>query len=41
MSSICQTEDSETIILSKNELDNFRTKFPVWKDADKFEIRKN
>lgn len=41
MSSICHAEDSETIILSKNELYNFRTKFPVWKDADKFEIRKN
>ncbi|MDR2953650.1 MAG: amidohydrolase [Prevotella sp.] len=27
-----------TISLSKNELDTFRNKFPVWKDADKFKI---
>lgn len=25
-----------TCILTKSELDNLRTKFPVWKDADKF-----
>ena len=29
----------KTIDISKDELDKFRTKFPVWKDADKFEIR--
>lgn len=29
----------ETVYVSKAELEQFRTKFPVWKDADKFEIK--
>lgn len=41
LSSICHGEDAETIILSKEDLNKFRTKFPVWKDADKFEIKIN
>ena len=32
-------EQTSTISISKIELDHFRTKFPVWKDADKFEIK--
>ncbi len=31
-------ERSESISLSLNELNEFRQKFPVWKDADKFNI---
>ncbi|MDH6355588.1 omega-amidase [Dysgonomonas sp. PH5-45] len=31
-------EQIETIEISKAELDNFRQKFPVWKDADSFTI---
>lgn len=33
-------EDIKTVCISKQELNNFRIKFPVWKDADKFEIKK-
>ncbi len=29
----------ETISISKTELEKFREKFPVWKDADKFELK--
>ena len=29
----------ETVDILKDELNKFRMKFPVWKDADKFEIR--
>lgn len=29
----------ETISISKDELDKFRNKFPVWKDADSFELK--
>lgn len=29
----------ETVYISKTELERFRTKFPVWKDGDRFEIR--
>lgn len=36
--SLIVKEDIETITLSKNELNNFRNKFPVWKDADSFTI---
>ncbi|MDR0824430.1 MAG: amidohydrolase [Prevotella sp.] len=32
-------EQIGTVSVSKNELERFRTKFPVWKDADKFEIK--
>lgn len=32
-------EQTETIEISKDELDSFRQKFPVWKDADKFDLR--
>ena len=32
-------EQTNTVSISKTELDQFRTKFPVWKDADKFEIK--
>lgn len=28
----------KTVIISKSELEQFRTKFPAWKDADKFRI---
>jgi len=38
MSSISMSEDVETISISKNELEEFRQKFPVWKDADRFKI---
>ncbi|MDR1503909.1 MAG: nitrilase family protein [Prevotella sp.] len=29
----------ETVCLSKLELEQFRAKFPVWKDADRFELK--
>lgn len=29
---------TETVYISKSELERFRMKFPVWKDGDKFEI---
>lgn len=29
----------ETVSISKDELDKFRNKFPVWKDADSFELK--
>lgn len=32
-------EHIETVQVSKIELENFRAKFPVWKDADKFELK--
>jgi len=32
-------EKVETVYISKTELEQFRAKFPVWKDADKFEVR--
>ncbi|MCC8198312.1 MAG: amidohydrolase [Tannerellaceae bacterium] len=32
-------EVTRTCILDKNELDEFRRKFPAWKDADQFNIR--
>lgn len=38
MTSIVKGEDMETVNISKDELDKFRAKFPVWKDADSFEI---
>lgn len=38
MSSIAKEDDVETITIQKKELDEFRQKFPVWKDADKFHI---
>ncbi len=36
----CQPNQEEalTLSISKEELDAFRLKFPVWKDADRFEI---
>lgn len=33
-------EEIETTEISKEELTQFRNKFPVWKDADKFQIEK-
>lgn len=38
-STILDKEQIETVLISKRELEEFRTKFPVWKDADKFEIK--
>jgi len=38
MTSILKGEDVETVSISKTELEKFRKKFPVWKDADKFQI---
>lgn len=32
-------EQANTVTISKTDLDHFRTKFPVWRDADKFEIK--
>ena len=32
-------EEMETVCISKTKLEEFRAKFPVWKDADKFEIK--
>lgn len=32
-------EDTKTVYISNNDLKKFRAKFPVWKDADKFEIK--
>jgi predicted amidohydrolase len=31
-------EQTETVSISKTELETFRAKFPVWKDADEFKI---
>ncbi|WP_165020753.1 amidohydrolase [Dysgonomonas sp. ZJ279] len=31
-------EQIETVSISKEDIDKFRAKFPVWKDADKFKI---
>lgn len=28
-----------TVCISKLELEQFRAKFPVWKDADRFELK--
>lgn len=36
LSSGCQ--QTLTVSISKKELDDFRTKFPVWKDADSFKL---
>lgn len=33
-------EQTETVYISKVELEQFRAKFPAWKDADKFDIIK-
>ncbi|WP_029904297.1 amidohydrolase [Prevotella sp. 10(H)] len=33
------TERVETVYISKSELQLFREKFPVWKDADRFELK--
>lgn len=38
MTSMVKEEDIETVNISKTDLDKFRAKFPVWKDADKFDI---
>lgn len=38
MSYLADKEIVETIAISKKELDEFRQKFPVWKDADRFNI---
>ncbi|MCL1938863.1 MAG: amidohydrolase [Candidatus Azobacteroides sp.] len=35
------TESALTISLSKEKIQAFREKFPVWKDADTFEIKEN
>lgn len=32
-------EQVQTVYISKTELEQFRVKFPVWKDADRFEIK--
>ncbi|MFT3995577.1 MAG: amidohydrolase [Dysgonomonas sp.] len=32
-------EDTKTVHISKENLNKFRTKFPAWKDADKFRIQ--
>jgi len=39
MTSMAKGEDLETITISKKELDTFRIKFPVWRDADKFDLK--
>lgn len=39
ISPIIKEEGIETITISKNELDSFRNRFPVWKDADSFDLR--
>lgn len=36
--SVAEGENVATISVSKKELEDFRLKFPVWKDADKFTI---
>ncbi|MBN2425844.1 MAG: amidohydrolase [Calditrichaceae bacterium] len=39
---LCNLEDKQSIntcVLSRKELDDYREKFPVWKDRDRFEIR--
>lgn len=33
------TEQTKTVSISKDELEHFRAKFPVWKDADRFDIK--
>jgi len=38
MTSIVKGEDLETISISRDQLIHFREKFPVWKDADRFNI---
>ena len=38
MTSIVKGEDIQTVAILKKELDEFRQKFPVWKDADRFVI---
>lgn len=32
-------EQVETVCISRSELEQFRTKFPVWKDADEFKLK--
>lgn len=32
-------EQVDTVYISKSELEHFRLKFPVWKDADKFDLK--
>lgn len=39
ISNVSDAEQIETIKISLEELNNFRNKFPVWKDADNFEIK--
>ncbi len=39
MVSIGNDEDIKTVSISKKELDDFRQKFPVWKDADEFRLQ--
>lgn len=40
ISNIEQNRDQvETVYISKTELEQFRNKFPVWKDADTFDIK--
>lgn len=39
IASLDSTEQIKTVSISKNELETFRKKFPVWKDADIFEIK--
>lgn len=36
---VLNSEQIETIQISKTELEHFRIKFPAWKDADSFEIK--
>jgi len=38
ITSIVKGEDIETLDIYKSELEQFRAKFPAWKDADKFDI---
>lgn len=40
LSTVLNQESINTVCISKQELNRFRNKFPVWKDADKFEIKK-
>lgn len=37
--SLSAKEQTETISISKTELEKFRDKFPTWKDADRFDLR--
>lgn len=39
LSTTLNQEQIKTVYLSKKDLDSFRDKFPVWKDADKFEFK--